>query len=283
MVLLNQRAGDDIFPENDKIQSSAIAIATPMTETIQQLTLFALSDHQAPLPDYQVRESQRARHVSLKVSFQGELEVVVPPGFNETEIPSIVERRRGWITKTLERIETQRATLPAAHDVDKPTELELRSLNEVWQVVYKVTRDSTVALTQSNPQELTLRGPIEDDVACRELLRNWLQRKARVELAPWLQQLSQRCDLAYSRMSVRGQSTRWGSCSSKQSISLNYKLLFLPPTLVDYVLIHELCHTVHMNHSKVFWQLVRQYYPELDQAKAELKKGWHFVPHWVDA
>lgn len=254
-----------------------------MTETTQQLTLFALSDHQTPLPKYQVRESQRARHVSLKVSYQGTLEVVVPPGFNATEIPSILERRRGWITKTLKRIEQQRESLPKEHSVEKPTLLELRSRDEAWQVVYKSARGSTVALTQSNPQELTLRGPIDDAEACRELLRNWLQRKARLELTPWLQQLSQRCDLAYSRLTVRGQSTRWGSCSSKQSISLNYKLLFLPPSLVDYVLIHELCHTVHMNHSKAFWQLVRQYCPELDQAKADLKKGWQYVPHWVDA
>ncbi|MEM1310707.1 MAG: M48 family metallopeptidase, partial [Cyanobacteria bacterium P01_H01_bin.153] len=105
----------------------------------------------------------------------------------------------------------------------------------------------------------------------------------RLELAPWLQQLSQRCDLAYSRMTVRGQATRWGSCSSKQSISLNYKLLFLPPTLVNYVLIHELCHTVHMNHSKAFWQLVQRYYPNLNQAKVDLKKSWQYVPRWVDA
>ena len=254
-----------------------------MTETAQQLTLFALSDHQTPLPQYQVRESQRARHVSLKISFQGTLEVVVPPGFNETEIPSILERRRGWITKTLNRIEQQRATLPKAHGVDKPTELGLLARDEVWSVVYKSTRGATVALTQSNPRELTLRGPIEDATACRELLRKWLQRKARLELTPWLQQASQQCDLAYSRMTVRGQSTRWGSCSSKQSISLNYKLLFLPPHLVDYVLTHELCHTVHMNHSKAFWQLVRQYYPALDQAKTDLKKGWQYVPNWVDA
>jgi hypothetical protein len=129
---------------------------------------------------------------------------------------------------------------------------------------------------------LTLRGPVDDAAACRELLRTWLQRKARAELSPWLQDLSQRCDLAYSRLTVRGQTTRWGSCSSSQSISLNYKLLFLPPPLVDYVLIHELCHTVHMNHSKAFWQLVKRYCPELDQAKADLKKAWQYVPRWVD-
>lgn len=254
----------------------------PILEDAQQLTLFPLADHQAPLPDYQVRESARARHVSLKVSFQGTLEVVVPSGFDPKEIPDILEKRRSWITKTLKRIETQRDTLPAEHAAAKPANLILQACKETWQVLYQQSRGTTVTLTQSNPQELMLQGPIED-AACQDLLRRWLQRKARADLAPWLQKLSQKCDLAYSRMSVRGQTSRWGSCSSNQSISLNYKLLFLPPALVDYVLIHELCHTVHMNHSKAFWQLVKQYCPECDRAKVDLKKAWQFIPEWIDA
>ncbi|MEM0979897.1 MAG: SprT family zinc-dependent metalloprotease [Cyanobacteria bacterium P01_H01_bin.58] len=254
-----------------------------MSEEVLQLTLFPLSDHQDPLPEYQVRESARARHVSLKVSFQGALEVVVPQGFNPEDIPDILERRRGWIAKTLKRIEQQRDALPADHAIDRPTQLILQACGETWQIRYQQARGSAVALTQSNPQELTLRGAIKDSDTCRELLRSWLQRKARAELSPWLQRLSQRCDLAYSRISVRGQTSRWGSCSSRQSISLNFKLLFLPADVVDYVLIHELCHTVHMNHSKVFWQLVKRYCPECDRAKADLKKAWQYVPQWIDA
>ncbi len=253
-----------------------------MPEEALQLTLFPLSDHQDPLPHYQVRESARARHVSLKISFQGSLEVVVPQGFNPDEIPDILERRRGWIAKTLKRIEQQREALPADHGATQPEQLVLQACRETWSVQYQSARGTAVALTQSQPQELTLRGEINDTAACREILRNWLQRKARSELAPWLQRLSQQCDLAYSRMSVRGQTSRWGSCSSKQSISLNFKLLFLPSSLVDYVLIHELCHTVHMNHSKAFWQLVKRYYPECDRARAELKKAWQHVPQWID-
>lgn len=255
----------------------------PIPETVQQLSLFPLTSYQDPLPDYRVRESARARHVSLKVSFHGVLEVVVPPGFNQQEIPNILERRRSWIAKTLKRIEKQRDTLPAEHAAEKPTSVELRSCTETWQILYTKERGTTVALTQSDPQALTLRGPVQDNKACQELLRGWLQRKARAELAPWLQRHSQQCDLAYSRLSVRGQTSRWGSCSSNQAISLNYKLLFLPPKLVDYVLIHELCHTVHMNHSKAFWQLVKKYYPECDRAKADLKQAWQYVPQWVDA
>ena len=252
-------------------------------EDVQQLSLFPLTTYQEPLPDYKVRESPRARHVSLKVSFQGALEVVVPPGFAQQEFPSILEQRRGLITKTLKRITQQQKTLPPEHGAERPATLELQARAEVWQLLYQQSQDKTVALTQSNPHELTFSGAIADTAACRDLLRGWLQRKARAELTPWLQQLSQRCDLAYSRLSVRGQTSRWGSCSSRQSINLNYKLLFLPSHLVDYVLIHELCHTVHMNHSPTFWQLVERYYPDCNRAKAELKKAWQYVPQWVDA
>jgi predicted metal-dependent hydrolase len=253
-----------------------------MVEDSQQLTLFSLADHQMPLPNYRVRESARARHVSLKVSFQGAVEVVVPTGFDRAEVPAIVERRRDWITKTLRRIEQQRSALPSEHLAEKPTQLDLRSRQEIWQVDYRSDRGG-LTLTQSAPQTLSLTGPVEDAIACRDLLRGWLQRKARAELTPWLQDVGQRCDLAYSRLSVRGQTSRWGSCSSRQAISLNYKLLFLPASMVEYVLIHELCHTVHMNHSSAFWGLVRRYCPNSDAIKADLKQAWRYVPRWVDA
>jgi hypothetical protein len=126
----------------------------------QQLTLFSLADHQMPLPDYQVRESARARHVSLKVSFQGALEVVVPTGFDQAEIPEILDRRRDWIAKTLKRIERQRDTLPVEHLAEKPTALELRSRQETWAIHYTDQPGRTLTLTQSGPQALTLAGAV---------------------------------------------------------------------------------------------------------------------------
>ncbi|MBF2037392.1 MAG: M48 family metallopeptidase [Leptolyngbyaceae cyanobacterium T60_A2020_046] len=253
-----------------------------MTADFQQLTLFPVEQHQTPLPDYQVRESGRARHVSLKISFQGALEVVVPRGFDPREIPDILERRRDWIAKTLKRIEGQRQALPPEHLEERPTQLALRSRNEIWHVHY-APGSTAITLAQAAPHTLTLSGAYDaaPDLG-QELLRGWLQRKARSEFAPWLRELSQRCGLSFSRVSVRGQTSRWGSCSSRQSISLNYKLLFLPPPLVEYVLIHELCHTVHMNHSPAFWELVALHCPTYDRVRADLKQAWKFVPGWVD-
>jgi predicted metal-dependent hydrolase len=86
----------------------------------------------------------------------------------------------------------------------------------------------------------------------------------------------------YSRAVVRGQRTRWASCSGHGTISLNYKLLFLPAHLVGYILMHELCHTRHMNHAEKFWALVMSFEPACKSHDKELRKSWQLVPAWAD-
>jgi predicted metal-dependent hydrolase len=78
--------------------------------------------------------------------------------------------------------------------------------------------------------------------------------------------------LPYNRVSIRGQKTRWGSCSSDKNINLNYKLLFLEPEFVKYIIIHELCHTIHLNHSREFWQLVGDFYPDYRDIRKQIIK-----------
>lgn len=66
----------------------------------------------------------------------------------------------------------------------------------------------------------------------------------------------------YTSVTVRDQKTRWGSCSSRGTLSFNYRLIFAPPVILDYVVVHELCHLTHMNHSKDFWDMVASVMPE---------------------
>ena len=76
----------------------------------------------------------------------------------------------------------------------------------------------------------------------------------------------------YTSITVRDQRSRWGSCSSRGTLSFNYRLVFAPPRVLDYVVVHELCHLTHMDHSKNFWNYVKKYKPDFKEAKKVLKE-----------
>lgn len=76
----------------------------------------------------------------------------------------------------------------------------------------------------------------------------------------------------YTSITIRDQKSRWGSCSSRGTLSFNYRLVFAPPKVLDYVVVHELCHLTHMNHSKDFWNLVGQVMPEYKEYKKWLRE-----------
>lgn len=232
--------------------------------------------------DYEIRVSPKAKHVCIKVSHLCKVEVVVPRGFDQRKVPEILQRRQDWIAKTIQRIEAERQSLRLEPAGVLPKTLLLRSLPEDWAITYRSSNDAQVRLIALPDRQLTLQGPTEDIESCKRLLLRWLGRKATSHLSAWLRQVSQETELPFTNVSVRGQKTRWASCSSKKSISLNYKLLFLPPHLVRYVLIHELCHTIHLNHSANFWGLVGEKEPGYQDMDRELRTAWRYVPEWVE-
>ncbi len=251
-----------------------------------QLSL--LTSEAAALPAYRVRESRRAKNVSLKIDVTGEVEVVVPPGYDQGRIPDLVRQRQGWILKHQRRLGAARQDTVADWQAERPQRLELRWNTpqsqarpaDSWRVIYEPQPGPTLCLPLSD-KTLKVRGS-DRNAAHTQVLRDWLAHYAQRQLVPWLRQLSFDIDLPFRQVKIRGQKTRWGSCSSQQHISLNYKLLFLPQELVRYVLVHELCHTVHMNHSAAFWRLVEQKLPGHAPHRQALKQGWKYVPRWVE-
>lgn len=79
----------------------------------------------------------------------------------------------------------------------------------------------------------------------------------------------------YTSITIRDQKTRWGSCSSRGTLSFNYRLIFAPPKVLDYVVVHELCHLTHMNHSKDFWNMVASVMPDYKICKDWLREHGH--------
>lgn len=235
---------------------------------------------------YRVRESVRAKHVSIKVSHLGEIEIVIPRGFDQRKLPEILAKRQDWIAKTTQRIAAERELITTGllepSEQKLPEQLELRSLPETWAIQYYQSAGRQIVAHKTRSHELAVHAPLDQPQLCYRVLKHWLIRKAEAELTPWLRQIGAEISLPHHKTTVRGQKTIWASCSGKKNISLNYKLLFLPPDLVRYVFIHELCHTVHLNHSSAFWALVAEKEPDYKLHDSELNKAWCYIPPWVE-
>jgi len=96
---------------------------------------------------------------------------------------------------------------------------------------------------------------------------------ARALVKTKLEYFNQHYGFTYHRISIRNQRSRWGSCSKEGNLNFNYRIIFLPPALADYLIIHELCHLKEFNHSRAFWALVAQTIPHYQTVRRELKKN----------
>jgi predicted metal-dependent hydrolase len=162
-----------------------------------------------------------------------------------------------------------------------PGEVALRAVGQSLAVRYRSGPGAAVRIRRAGPASLEVAGAIADSLAVARGLRAWLLREARRLLAPWLAAESLRLGLGYAKTSVRLQRSRWGSCSSAKTISLNAKLLFLPRDLAQYVLDHELAHIAHLDHSPAFWALLERLRPGARTLDKALRRAGAFVPGWV--
>ncbi len=232
--------------------------------------------------DYTVRESPKAKHVSLKMSITGDLEVIVPKGFDQKRIPEILQSKQRWIERVVRRMVTQQTLVGTDVLAERPNRIALQAIAQTWQVEYQSTNESSVRIIERSNYRLVLQGDVDNINTCKIALQQWIMGKAKIHLPPWLHQISREVHLPFQQVSIRQQKTIWGSCSVRKTISLNCKLLFLPSSLVRYVLVHELCHTKHLNHSRDFWALVRQHEPDYRSLDVNLRDARYLVPWWME-
>jgi predicted metal-dependent hydrolase len=226
-------------------------------------------------PGWHVRISRRARRLSMRVFPGGRVEVVVPPGIGIPAIERFVARHRDWA----ERRSREFALLAPHSAVRRPDTVELALLGRRWTVEYATAPRRSVRDDGSGVLRIRSAGHTDRQVSAA-LLR-WLSGIAAVELGQRLDALAGELGIDYARMHLRRQRTRWGSCSAAGTISLNLCLMFQRPAVVRYLMVHELCHRRHMNHSDRYWRLVESFEPEWRVLDAELLKGWRHVPAWV--
>jgi hypothetical protein len=233
-----------------------------------QLSLFETRSSSDP---FAVRVSPRARRLTARVHVGGRVEIVVPVGVNAHAVRDFVHRFTPWINR---KVAAMRSFVAPSEPV--PPSIEFALTGERMAVEW---RSGTARKLQVQGDRIIVQAP--DDSAARNLLQGWLKVAAEERLAPRLLELAAGLKYPVSRVRIRCQRTRWGSCSTRGTVSLNCSLVFLAPEVVRYLFIHELAHTKHMNHSASFWRLVEKLEPDYRRLDRELLAGWRTVPSWV--
>ena len=231
--------------------------------------------------EYKIKSSARAKHLRLKMTIREGLTVVVPKGMSENEVNEIVTGKRLWISNQLDKFDEVRHLIVDEADSACPEAVDLPAVSESWRIEYRSTKAKTVGARTDRDGRIVVYGAITDKKRCKAALRRWLARRAKEHLSHLLESFADTTGLHYSRLTIKNQRTRWGSCSAKKAINLNCKLLFLPPESVRYVILHELCHTIELNHSKRFWAHLRQLEPQTDLLHGYMRDAWKRIPAWA--
>ena len=248
-----------------------------MQQAATQLALFGETDEPDPVSGFSVRRSGRARRLSIKVYPRGRVEVVVPKRSSAREVEEFVESHREWIQKA--RAEFAKEHVPEPFSL--PTSVRLPAVERAFCVRYERDSGGSTVRYRVVGNTVVLSGATSDEQLCVKALKRWLTSLAKKEALPRLHVLSSQTENPFRKLHVRGQKTCWGSHSSTGTISLNYCLMFLEPRHLRYVMIHELCHARHMNHSRRFWRLVGQFEPSYRQLDKDLNHCWKRIPTWV--
>lgn len=220
-------------------------------------------------PPYRIRRSNRALHARIQVDADG-VEVVLPRHFPLRNVEPFVREKRPWIERTLRRMRESEAEFPPARLCDGG---EVPYLGERLALTVRVERSRSRAHVSRRGAGLTVKlGP---ESSLGHALEAWYRRQARIEVAPRLDAAVARAGRGYERLQIRGQRTRWASCSTSGAMSFNWRLLLAPAEILDYVVEHEVAHLDVQDHSARFWRLLGSRCPAWREHEAWLRRHGH--------
>lgn len=212
--------------------------------------------------------------MNLKVSANKGVQVTKPAHISQQEALAFLQHYIPWVEKNAHIWKL------AHRHIELPDNIHLPVLHQTWNISYETNVIRKRArMIETTDSQLIYCGPEETDVTCRKL-QQWVERKAKDYFIERLNFLSDHTQLAFNKLSFRKQNTRWGSCNHEKNISINYKLIFFTGEIIDYILIHELAHTKHLNHGKHFWDLVAKFVPDYKAHIKSLRGADAFIPQW---
>ena len=216
--------------------------------------------------EIKIRKNKLARSVKLSVGVDGSLRASIPYYSPEFAVRRLVNGNRDEIRKMLATHHAKNSY----QDGDLIGKTHTLFLRKFSGEEIKISNEGNQILVQI-PQELAFENQLVQS-EIRKTVSKILQKQAKAYLPRRIDFLAEKYGFSFEKLRFSHTGTRWGSCSSSGTISLNIALMNLPHHLIDYVIIHELCHTRQMNHSFKFWQEVEKYCPDYKKYVQEIKQ-----------
>lgn len=216
--------------------------------------------------EIKIRKNKLARSVKLSVGVDGSLRASIPYYSPEFAVRRLVNGSRDEIRKMLATHNAKNSY----QDGDLIGKTHTLFLRKFSGEEIKISNEGNQILVQI-PQELAFENPLVQSEV-RKTVSKILRKQAKAYLPRRIDFLAEKYGFSFEKLRFSHTGTRWGSCSSSGTISLNIALMNLPHHLIDYVIIHELCHTRQMNHSSKFWQEVEKYCPDYKKYVQEIKQ-----------
>ena len=204
----------------------------------------------------------KRKTVSISITRDAKVIVKVPLKFPAKEIDRIIEEKKSWIIRNKSRV------------LERIRKKESINLSVGGQFLF--LGESYTISTDYNEKSIKIKNrllviPSELMENIETALAEWCRKQGKIILKKRLEELSHLTGIKYSGCSITGAKSRWGSCSYKNRINLSWRLILANKRAIDYVIIHELCHVLHKNHSKAFWQEVEKHMPDYKNHKKWLK------------
>ncbi|SHI85643.1 hypothetical protein SAMN05444401_1594 [Clostridium amylolyticum] len=227
--------------------------------------------------DYKIKYSSR-KTLGIRISPEEGIVVLAPYRCNKIYIEKLLEEKNQWIEKNYLEILELRKYMGDRNNIDN-----IMFLGQTYPVVlrYSSLKKSSVEFSE-NTLYVRLNGILQfnEDNRIKELktaIKTWYLNSAYIILSERTLYHAQKLGLKYNNISIKNVKSRWGSCSSKGNLNYNIKLMLMPLEVIDYIVVHELSHLVHMNHSKDFWDHVEKYMPDYKVREEKLKSLSHEV------
>lgn len=205
------------------------------------------------LPDNYILIQKEVKHARLRVSEDGRIRVIIPQAFSQEDVEALIKKKQRWIDRHLKffkgmsKINLQRN--------------QILLYGNRYTYFYDSTYEHKVIVDH---EYKTIRA--KRNLLDKTIQQLWLTDVAKKYLTNRTEELAAKLKFEYNKLYIRNQRKKWGNCSKEKNISLNWRLIKAPMFVIDYLIVHELLHTVVMNHTHKFWTMLKSYYPDYKDA-----------------